>query len=768
MKGASFISLTVFILVFAATAHAYDPVPADCSGACSDLAGCAKCINSCEDYIKKYDSVANVLDQILKGQTPANPSIDPTVIKNLESCWCTGCCEDKMKDTAHPCIYPCPCSFPGPNPTTTTMPGNKTSGESLQESIGRIIRTMDTGLCLGLNILWLVIGSVASVILIYSGFRFLTSEDNSVREVAKRRVFYCITGLVIALIGCPAVDYLIAGSNIIPLSQSCKCYQLMDYSGGSEPTLPPIVTLTTRTKPSSTTVTTIPVKEGCVVFDSSVLRFRKTSVLTAAAFGPGACDNSKYAADIADWLENKPGKSILVYTSEPAGSNAFTDLLTVLTGAGYKTDYKVRNDAMGKVGVEITSTLLDAYSQVWFMDPEDDLVNSLSTSELAAIMNYHQEGGGILVSRFYNSYDPAKKYLAPDIANQFGVNMDSSSQTFSTSSGWCIPYAFTPSPPDAGVTNLSTSGTEAVFSSASPAVKAIATYNGKASIMVIDKCKVIVTTTSVTTTTSGSTTTSTAPDCLGICHAYQASGTLPSSFNWHNVSGVNYLTPVRAQGLCGSCWAFSTIGSMEGVYNVEQCKPSNTDLSEQELVSCDYYPPNGNNGCSGGFFSLAHDYIKTNGECTEICFPYKSSTGVTGTCSICASPALWTTTSIITASATASDIKAKLICNGPLSVAGWSTYYAQYGKWYATHAITLAGWDDDSTICKDHYSTPGCWIIKNSWGVINGMISVTANGKTWTYYHEKGYAYIPYNSDGGNDITNQDGPPVASIGIKSP
>ena len=263
-----------------------------------------------------------------------------------------------------------------------------------------------------------------------------------------------------------------------------------------------------------------------------------------------------------------------------------------------------------------------------------------------------------------------------------------------------------------------------------------------------------------TTTTRSATTTSTTLECLGPCAEYKRTKVLPAAFDWRNVNGKNYMTPVKDQGLCGSCWTFSTIGSIEGVYNVEQCKPSNTDLSEQELVSCDHTP--GDTGCDGGFPSKAHSYIKTNGECIETCFPYKSSNGVTGTCNICQSPALWRTTSIITASAAASDIKAKLICTGPLSVCGWSKYYSQDGQWHPEHAITLAGWDDNSSICRTHYSTPGCWIIKNSWGVHTGVL------QPGNYYHEAGYAYIPYNSDGGNDITSKTVPPVASIGIKAP
>jgi len=127
--------------------------------------------------------------------------------------------------------------------------------------------------------------------------------------------------------------------------------------------------------------------------------------------------------------------------------------------------------------------------------------------------------------------------------------------------------------------------------------------------------------------------------------------TAADSVDWRKHNAV---TPVKNQGQCGSCWAFSTTGAVEGADAIKS--GSLKSFSEQQLVSCSKQ----NNGCNGGLMDYAFQYIKTAPLELENTYPYTSGSGRVSSCSYSKSKGVGTVSSFTDVRQSADQMKAAI------------------------------------------------------------------------------------------------------------
>jgi len=198
---------------------------------------------------------------------------------------------------------------------------------------------------------------------------------------------------------------------------------------------------------------------------------------------------------------------------------------------------------------------------------------------------------------------------------------------------------------------------------------------------------------------------------------------LPWVWDWRDIPGG--LTEVKAQGSCGSCWAFGSTAAFEGAVKIQT--GVDLDIAEQDLVSCSSH-----GSCGGGYF--AHKWHVEKGAAYEADYPYTASN------SRCKSgverhekltdyaylgdSSKGPTTEQIKQGIYEYGVVATVVRANSAMKAYKGGIFDGCSNFTTNHLVALVGWDDFSSRGQE-----GHWFMKNSWG------------KSWG---EEGYMRIPY------------------------
>jgi len=218
---------------------------------------------------------------------------------------------------------------------------------------------------------------------------------------------------------------------------------------------------------------------------------------------------------------------------------------------------------------------------------------------------------------------------------------------------------------------------------------------------------------------------------------------LPESWDWRNINGANYVSPVRDQKQCGSCYAFGTLAMIESRIRIMTNNQKQPVLSTQNIVSCSEY----SQGCAGGFPYLVSKYGQDFQYFSEDCFPYTARDSPCTPCDLSKTDLYHATGYYYVGGhyggCSPEEMLFEVYINGPVAVSFevYDDFYSYTGgvyihnttsvkrmnEWEVTnHAVCLVGWGVDEA------SGIPYWIVKNSWG---------------TGFGENGYFRIRRNTD---------------------
>jgi C1A family cysteine protease len=199
---------------------------------------------------------------------------------------------------------------------------------------------------------------------------------------------------------------------------------------------------------------------------------------------------------------------------------------------------------------------------------------------------------------------------------------------------------------------------------------------------------------------------------------------LPDTVDWVEQGAVSL---VKDQGRCGSCWAFSAVGALEGRTQVARGGEIQ-QFSEQQLVDCD---TENDGGCQGGLMDYAFQYVMDNGACTEESYGYKGKAGSCSSDSCTKGLAPGDVTGFQDVDADITALK-EALSHGPVAVAvdAMTSFQFYFGGIVSSN---LCGASLDHGVLAVGYGSEkgtNYWKVKNSWGSSwgeNGYIRLNAD-----------------------------------------
>jgi len=191
---------------------------------------------------------------------------------------------------------------------------------------------------------------------------------------------------------------------------------------------------------------------------------------------------------------------------------------------------------------------------------------------------------------------------------------------------------------------------------------------------------------------------------------------LPTSWDWRTKGAV---TPIKVQGQCGSCWAFSVTGAVESCHFINTGKL--VSLSEQNIMDCS--TQDDDQGCNGGLMDGGYQYIMENhGIDSESCYPYLAQDGTCQYTNSCCASTLSNYTDLPVGDEAALQ-RGVYVATVSVGMDASQTSFQFYsgGVYYEPqcsstnldHSALVVGW---GVLSGNAY-----WIVKNSWGEDWGM-----------------------------------------------